>query len=109
MTAATTEVSRFNAENATSLATDFLKRLGYKKGLRATKVSLAEEIYVVEMVLEGRTAKVNIDFNTKEVKEYEIQEAEENSGFSFDKWKRPLLLVAVIGAVIVVLKLVNLF
>jgi hypothetical protein len=103
------EVSRFNAENATSLTVDFLRRLGYKRGLRATKVTLSEGTYVVEMALEKRTAKVQIDSSTRQVKEYEIQDLEASSGFSSLKGKMVLILVSVIGVVFVVLKLLNVF
>ena len=103
------EVSRFNAEIATSLTVEFLKRLGYKKGLRAIKVSLSEGTYVVEMALEKRTAKVQIDYSTKQVKEYEIQDVEAASGFSSIRGKIPLILASLIGVAFVVLKLINVF
>jgi hypothetical protein len=103
------ETARFNAENATALTADFLKRLGYKRGLRAMKVSLTGEIYVVEMGVEKKTAKVQIDSKTKEIKEYEIQESENSSGSLLSKAKIPLLLIPVIAIVVVALKLMNIF
>ncbi len=109
MSTAPDEASRFNAEIATSLTVEFLKRLGYKKGLRATKVTLSEGTYVVEMALEKRTAKVQIDYNTKQVKEYEIQDVESATGFSSLKARVPLIAALLIGVVFVVLKLVNVF
>ena len=39
----TAEVSRFDAENATNLTADFLKRLGYKGNWLPMKVSLEGE------------------------------------------------------------------
>jgi len=102
------ETARFNAESATALTADFLKRLGYKRGLRAMKVSLAEDIYVVEMGIDKKTAKVQIDSKTKEIKEYEIQEGENASGL-LSKAKIPLLLVPALATVVVVLKLMNVF
>jgi hypothetical protein len=102
------ETARFNAENATALTADFLKRLGYKRGLRAMKVSLTGEIYVVEMGVEKKTAKVQIDSKTKEIKEYEIQEGENPSSL-LSKAKVPLLLIPVIAIVVVVLKFMNIF
>ncbi len=109
MSSVAEEVSRFNAENATSLTVDFLKRLGYKRGLRATKVTLSEGTYVVEMALERRTAKVQIDSSTRQVKEYEIQDLEVTSGFSSIKGKIPLILASLIGVVVVFLKIINVF
>jgi hypothetical protein len=44
------EISRFDAENATTLTADFLKRLGYKGSWLPMKVSLEGELYVVEMM-----------------------------------------------------------
>ena len=108
-TAAPEETARFTAENATAITADFLKRLGYKKNLRAIKVTLAEEIYVVEMGVEKKTAKVQIDSKTQEIKEYEIQEGENASGSSLSKAKIPLFLVSLMAIVVVALKLMNIF
>jgi hypothetical protein len=95
---------QLNAEWATSLAEDFLKRLGYKRGLLPKKVSLAGEKYVVEMVLKKRTAKVQIDTKTREIKEYEIQETETESGFSLSR-RNMLLMLGVSATIIVVVVL----
>jgi hypothetical protein len=109
MTSAPEDAARFNAENATALTADFLKRLGYKRSLRAIKVSLTGETYVVEMGIEKKTAKVQIDSKTKEIKEYEIQEGENPSGSLLSKAKIPLLLISSMAIVIVVLKIMNIF
>jgi len=109
MSQTTEEALRFNAESATSLTVNFLRRLGYKRGLRAIKVTLVEGTYVVEMALEKRTAKVQIDSSTKQVKEYEIQDVEVESGFSSLRRRMPLILVSSISAAIVILKLANVF
>lgn len=93
---------QLNAEWATSLAEDFLKRLGYKRGLLPKKVSLAGEKYIVEMELKKRTAKVQIDTKTREIKEYEIQEKETESGFSLSK-RRMLLILGISATIVVVI------
>ena len=49
MSSETAEVSRFDAENATNLTADFLKRLGYKGNWLPMKVSLEGELYIVEI------------------------------------------------------------
>jgi len=103
------ETVRLNAEWATSLAEDFLKRLGYKRGLLPKKVSLAGEKYVVEMDLKKRTAKIQIDTNTREIKEYEIQELATESGFSLSKRKMLLILGISAALIVLVLKLMNIF
>jgi len=104
------ETVRLNAEWATSLAEDFLKRLGYKRGLLPKKVSLAGEKYVVEVELKKRTAKVQIDTKTREIKEYEIQEVETGPLFSLSK-KNILLILGFSVAIVVfvALKLMSIF
>jgi len=104
------ETVRLNAEWATSLAEDFLKRLGYKRGLLPKKVSLTGEKYVVEVEFKKRTAKVQIDTKTREIKEYEIQEVATESGFSLSK-RNKLLILGISAALLAVLalKLMNFF
>jgi Flp pilus assembly protein TadB len=101
---------QLNAEWATSLAEDFLKRLGYKRGLLPKKVSIAGEKYVVEVELKKRTAKVQIDTKTREIREYEIQELPTESGFSLSR-RNMFLIFAISGVIVaaVVLKLMNFF
>ena len=102
------EGPKFNAENATSVATDFLKRLGYKRGLLPKKVSLAEQVYVVEIDLERKNAKIQVDSRTKEIREYEISESENSVGFFQSKGKLILVVIPII-AVVAGLKLMNVF
>jgi len=109
MSTATEEVSRFDAENATAMTADFLKRLGYKGTWLPMKVSLDGELYIVEMMLQKLTAKVQINFKTKEIKEYEFQEGEDG-GNSFLKSKGKIIfLVAAISIAVVVIKLMGIF
>ena len=93
MSTETAEVSRFDAENATAMTADFLKRLGYKGIWLPMKVSLDGELYIVEMMFQKLTAKVQINSKTKEIKEYELQEGEAESN-SFFKSKGLIFLVA---------------
>ncbi len=102
--------SLFNAESATSLAADFLRRLGYSRGLLPKKVSLDGETYVVEIGVEKRTAKVQIDSKTKLIREYEIQEAEEAPARSSRSIPKPILLILIVVPVAVAaLKLMGIF
>jgi hypothetical protein len=101
------EISRFDAENATALTTDFLKRLGYKGGWLPMKVSLDGELFVVEMMLQKLTAKVQINSKTKEIKEYELQQGE--AGSSGSKSKKLILLVAIVAVAVVATKLMGIF
>ena len=70
--------SKFDIENAITLATDSLRHLGLKNKIQPLKVSLDGELYVVELSLQNKTAKVLVNTKTKEVKEYEIQELNSN-------------------------------
>ena len=54
-----------NAEEVTLIATDFLKRLGNKQGLKPIKASLDEDTYIVEVGLSKKTATVQIDSTTE--------------------------------------------
>jgi len=102
------DTSQFNVENATHLAVDFLTRLGYKRSQFPAKVYLDGEINVVEIGLQKGTGRVHIDPKKKEVKEYEIQEAEVQQG-SFTSKRKVLLFLSIIVTVAVVLKLMNIF
>jgi len=102
------EVSRFDAENATALTIDFLKRLGYKGSWLPLKVSLDGELYIVEMMYQRQTAKVQINSKTKEIKEYEFQETEAENP-SFLKSKGLIFLIAAASAAVAVLKLIGVF
>ncbi|MCW4035144.1 MAG: hypothetical protein NWF03_07250 [Candidatus Bathyarchaeota archaeon] len=72
------EETRFlNAEDVTVIATQFLKRLGNRQGIRPIKASLEdEEYYIVEFDLTKKTATVHVDATTEQIKEYELKEKE---------------------------------
>jgi len=69
------EATPFEAEIALFLATDLLKRLGFKNKITPVKVVPEGESYIVELSLQDRIAKVIVNTKTKEVKEYDIQES----------------------------------
>jgi len=103
------EISRFDAENATALTADFLKRLGYKGVWLPMKVSLDGELYIVEMLnQQKKTAKVQINATTKEIREYEFAEEENSSGGGISKAKL-IFLMAAVGVSIAVVKLLGVF
>jgi hypothetical protein len=108
MSTDTGEVSRFDAENATSQTLDFLKRLGYKENWLPMKVSMDGEIYIVEMAFQKHTAKVQINSKTKEIKEYELQE-NETENTSFFNSKKLMIIVVAASAAIVLLQLLGVF
>ncbi|UCE29316.1 MAG: hypothetical protein JSV85_00855 [Candidatus Bathyarchaeota archaeon] len=100
------EIRHPNAEQVTSIATDFLERLGHK-GLRPKKVSVDEEAYLVEVELKKKTAKIKIDVTTEEIKEYEIEtKTEEPSAFPFSL-KSILLTCGIVVLFLVVFLLLD--
>jgi hypothetical protein len=103
------EISRFDAENATAMTGDFLKRLGYRGSWLPMKVSLDGELYVVEMAFQKRTAKVQINSKTKEIREYEFaQEENSEGGIKLTKGKL-IFLVAILSVAVVASKLLGVF
>jgi hypothetical protein len=96
------EISRFDAENATSLTADFLKRLGYKGVWVPLKVSLDGDLYVVEMTYQKLTTKVQINSKSKEIKEYEFQKSEEETG-GMGKSKGKIMFLTTIASLAVML------
>ncbi len=109
MSTGNVEVSRFDAENATTLTADFLKRLGYKGNWLPMKVALDGELYVVEMMFQKLTAKVQINSKTKEIKEYEFQEGEGGSNSLSKSKGKIIFLASAISIALVVTKLIGIF
>jgi hypothetical protein len=104
----TAEISRFDAENATSMTIDFLDRLGYKGKWLPLKVSRDGELFVVEMALQKKTVKVQINSSTKDIKEYEFQESDAETKSPI-KSKGLIFLLAIIGIAILSAKLLGVF
>lgn len=101
------ETRRINAEQVTLLATTFLKKLGYSRGMRPKKASIEEDNYVVEIQLEKKNAKVQIDTRTKEIKAYEIEEQAKEGGFAFTRRTMIIMAIPVVAVLVVVLKILN--
>ena len=101
------ETKFLNAEEVTLIATNFLKRLGNKQGLKPIKASLEEDdVYVVEVGLAKKTATVQIDATTEQIKEYEIKDKEQEtppaSFFPIPLTRKNILFIAGIAAASVV-------
>ena len=90
-----------NAEHVTSIAIDFLKTLGNKRGIRPRKVSLQGQVYLVELDIgQDKTAVVQIEVQTREIKEYEIKTKEkEESGLSLPLSPKTLIMIFGISVV----------
>jgi len=93
------ETRLLNAEEVTLIATNFLRRLGNKRGLKPVKASLQGETYIVEVGLKKKTATVQVDATNEEIKEYEIKAEIKESPSSFPLTRKNILLVC--GIVIV--------
>lgn len=107
MSSSANEVSRFDAENATSMTLEFLQRLGYKGDWLPLKVSLEGDLYVVEMTQRKKIAKVQINSLHKEIKEYEFEEnAETKPSINF---KSVFFLIAIVGIATISAKLLGVF
>jgi hypothetical protein len=101
-----------NAEEVTLIATDFLKRLGNKQGLKPIKASLDEDTYIVEVGLSKKTATVQIDSTTEQIKEYEIKEKEEKNQQASSSFipltpKNIIMLAGIAGAAVVISSLLG--
>jgi len=97
------ETRLLNAEEVTLIATNFLRRLGNKRGLKPVKASLQGETYIVEVGLKKKIATVQIDATNEEIKEYEIKAEIKESPSSFPLTPKNILLVCgiVIASILV--------
>ena len=97
-----------NAEQATVIAVDFLRRLGNKHKLKPKSATLQNDIYMVEVELKKATATVQISSLTREIKEYSIEsKAEETTSFLPVNFKSILIMVAVSAATYIALSFLN--
>ena len=87
------ETRLLNAEEATLIATNFLRRLGNKHGLKPVKASLQEERYIVEIGLKNQIATVHVDATNEEIKEYEVKAIVKESTSSFPLTRKNILLI----------------
>lgn len=94
------QVKPLTAETVTTIATDFLKRIGHKSGLKPKKATLQDQIYTVEIELKKHLAIVKINVATREIKEYEIQSKTEETSSSAFSERKQLILPIVIPIVI---------
>ena len=105
------ETKFLNAEEVTLIATNFLKRMGNKQGLKPIKASLEEDdVYVVEVGLVKKTAMVQIDATTEQIKEYEIKDKEQEtpeSSFIPLTPKNIIMLAGIAGASVVISSLLG--
>jgi hypothetical protein len=103
-------VKPLNAQQVTLIATNFLKSLKYKRGVEPKRVFIEEGRYVVEAEI-GRKmlAKVQIDINTSEIKEYGIEKTNEETHIGLPIEPKAMLIVfGISAAVSLIFALLNL-
>ena len=100
---------RLDAERVTWAAQAFLNRMGYKRAwLRPKKATLEGERYLVEVQVQKKTATVQVDLATGEIKGFQIEESGETS---FPLSKGMILLIGgsigIIAVALIALKLIG--
>jgi hypothetical protein len=92
---------RLDAERVTWLAQGFLNRLGYRRSnLHPKKVTLEGERYLVEVDVKKRTATVQVDIATGEIKGFQIEESGE-TGFPHLSRGTIILICGLVGIAII--------
>lgn len=84
--------SKCMTETATSLAIDLLESLGFKRPITPLRVLKEGETYIVELGFPNGSSKIRLNAQKKEIEEYEIQEDETESRFSFIQDKFLIIL-----------------
>jgi hypothetical protein len=101
---ASAQAKALNAENVTNIALGFLKRIGNKSNLKPKRVTLEENLYVVEVEMKKLSAVVRVDSESHEIRGYEIQpRTEEASSASIS----PRLLLVIVGVAATIYMLLN--
>jgi len=92
-------IQPLNAEEVTLIATNFLKRLGNKHGLKPIKASLEEERYTVDVELKNKIATVEIDAINRRIETYEIKSKAKETSSPFPLTRKNILLLCGIAAI----------
>jgi hypothetical protein len=89
-----------DAEEVTTIATTFLKRIGHRGGLNPKRVSVEEDLFTVEVEMKKFTATVKISALNREIREYDVQPKSEEAPSSFSP--KLIMTVTVISAIVCV-------
>ena len=101
---ASAQAKALNAENVTNIALSFLKRIGNKSGLKPKRVTLEDNLYVVEVEMKKFSVVVRVDPTSHEIRGYEIQpKAEESSSATIS----PRLILVIFGVAAAVHVIMN--
>jgi len=83
------------------MASTFLKRIGYKGGIKPKRVSLESDLYTVELEMSKFTATVKVDVLVQKIKEYDVQPKSEESALATLSPKT-LIMMIVVSAIVTV-------
>jgi len=87
-----------DAEEVTTIATTFLRRIGHKGHLNPKRVSMEEDLFTVEVETKKSTAVVKISVLTREIKEYDVTPKSEESSSSVNP--KFIITVSIISSVV---------
>jgi hypothetical protein len=101
LTSVVPQGKELNAESVTAMASTFLKRIGYKGGIKPKRVSLESDLYTVELEMSKFTATVKVDVLVQKIKEYDVQPKSEESALATLSPKT-LIMMIVVSAIVTV-------
>jgi len=87
-----------DAEEVTTIATIFLRRIGHKGKLQPKRVSMEEDLFTVEVEMKKHNAIVKVSVLTREIKEYDVTPKNEEGAASLNP--RFIITVSIISAVV---------
>jgi len=87
-----------DAEEVTTIATIFLRRIGHKGKLQPKRVSMEEDLFTVEVEMKKHNAVVKVSVLTREIKEYDVTLKNEEGAASLNP--RFIITVSIISAVV---------
>jgi len=99
-TATESEPKALDAEEVTTIATTFLKRIGHRGSLNPKRVSVEEDLFTVEVEMKKFTATVKISALNREIREYDVQPKTEEAPSSFSP--KLIMTVTVISVIVCV-------
>lgn len=87
-----------DAEEVTTIATIFLRRIGHRGKLNPKRVSMEEDLFTVEVEMKKFTAVVKISVLTREIKEFDVTPKSEEGASSLNP--KFIITVSIISAVV---------
>jgi hypothetical protein len=87
-----------DAEEVTTIASTFLKRIGHRGSLNPKRVSVEEDVFTVEIEMKKFTATVKISALNREIREYDVQPKSEEAPSSFSP--KLIITVAIISVIV---------